>query len=83
MRSGRAGVRMSRVSTPGDREPREAERVEHHPPPTVLLYFTFFTGLGLVIAGTWLLHGNIGITVVGAFGLVVGLGGLLYTRGHM
>jgi hypothetical protein len=71
------------MSTPGDLEPREAEHAEHHPQPTVLLYFTFFTGLGLVIAGTWLLHGNVTITILGAFGLVIGLAGLLYTRGHM
>ena len=71
------------MSVPGDRD-GEAERVEHAPPsPLVLLLFCFFTGVGLVIAGTWLLHGNVAITVIGAFGIVIGLVGVLYTRGHM
>jgi hypothetical protein len=60
-----------------DMEPGERERVDHAPPsPVILLLFTFFTGLGLVIAGSWILHGNVALLIIGSVGILVGGGGL-------
>jgi hypothetical protein len=68
---------MEPVADRIDMEPGEHEHAEHAPSsPVILLLFTFFTGLGLVIAGTWILHGNAALVVIGAIGLVVGAGGL-------
>ena len=64
-----------------DTEPGEREPAEHPAPsPVILLLFTFFTGIGLVVAGTWILHGNVAITIVGAIGIIVGAGGLYLHR---
>ena len=64
------------MSSPLDVEPQEPVK---HAPPTVLLLFTLMTGIGVVVAGAWIIN-SVAIIIIGSVGILAGALGLRYAR---